>query len=229
MKKLLLACSLVGLVSAGTCQNSNNVSEIYSSFDETLGAYNTNLSYGDVFEEQYRKITKNNHNFFLKDEFVKGSIHYRGDLFFNTELKYDIVNDIVIVRISNKSEAIAIVPEKQRIQFFKMNNSKFINTFSDEYGFLEEIVSSDNFSILKKHKKFSKEKKNLNFVHHVFKKKKDRFFLLHDNQYHEIESKKDFMNIFPDKKQIISEHFKTNKRLQKSNFVAFVSKLMNRL
>ncbi|CAM1365590.1 hypothetical protein [Tenacibaculum xiamenense] len=229
MKKLLLTTSLVGLICTGTSQNSSTVSEIYSSFDETLGAYNTNLSYGDVFEEQYRKITKNNHNFFFKDEFLKGSVSYRGDIFFNIELKYDVVNDLLVARINNQNESIAIVLEKQQVDTFKINNSNFINTFDEKYGFLEELVKAENFSILKKHKKLARSKKDLHFVHHVFKKKKDRFFIKYGNNYHEVKSKKDFIAVFPNQKEIISKHFKTEKELRKNDFTAFVHKLMNHI
>lgn len=229
MKRILLICSILCYIHNGFSQNKEIDSLLFTSFDKTTDLLNSKLSYGLVFEEKWRKKIKNNHNFFLSDLFQKGNIHYRGEYFFDIKLKYDIVDDLVIARITNQQQKTSIVLEKNFINKFQLNNFNFVNTFPQDYGFLEIIFVADNFSILKKHQKVSNKNTDFNFIYHTFKKKKDKYFLFLKNYYFQIESKKDFIKIFPNQKEKIIKYFKTNSTLQKNNYKTFVIKLMNQL
>lgn len=229
MKNLLLISFILFFVCFGFSQSKNQGSSMYSNFDKTIGTFNTKLSYGVFFEEKFRKRIKNNHNCFLSDVFQKGNIHYRGEDFFNAELKYDIVNDIIIARITNQEQKLSIILEKNLIDHFQIHNHNFVNTFPQKYGFLEKIAVFDNFSVLKKHQKSVEKNTNENYVYHTFEKEVDEFYLHYNNQYFPIESRKDFIKIFPEKRKQITSFFNDNSSLKKNNYKTFVIELMNQL
>ncbi|CAM1344640.1 hypothetical protein [Tenacibaculum amylolyticum] len=227
MKKLLLLTFFFVISFSALCQN-NSQSLFYTSFDNTIGQSNTPLSYGTIFKETYRKRFKDNHNFFLNNQFNKGDILYRGEPYYNVQLKYDIVDDFVVLKITNQKQAISIVPDKELIKTFRIGNFKFVNT-NTELGFLEEVALQDNFTVYKKHQKTSKENNDRDYRYHTFKKKKEEYLLFYQKKYYSINSKRDFTKIFPNQKKTITKFFKTNRFLLKNDYKNFVVKLMKQL
>ncbi len=225
MKKLLPLFFILILYNYIFSQKDNTNKLFYSLFDTSISNVNTKLSYGTAYKERYIKKTQKNHNFFRTSKFKKGSINYRNEYFYDVAIKYDLVNDIAILKISNLDQHISIVPEKNLIKSFQIDEISFVNT--NKYGFLEEILVQKEFSILKKHQKTSKENIDDNYVYHTFKKKKDQFVLFYKSNYYPINSKSDFKKIFPEKKKIISKIFSKNKSLLKNDFKNFVLKLIN--
>lgn len=224
MKKLLLLTFFVTCICT-FCQN-NSESLFYTSFDNTIGQNNTPLSYGVIYKEKYIKKIKDNHNFFLNDKFNEGSIHYRDQPFFNVQLKYDIVNDLIILKINSQDQIPSIILDKDLVRNFRINNFRFQNT---PLGFLEEVVMLNNYSIYKKHKKISKENIDGTYKHYTFKSKNPQFILFYNGKYYTIKSKRDFIKIFPDQKKKIIKYYRSNRHLFKNSFKNFVIKLMNQL
>lgn len=231
MKKLLLTGYTLFSIYTSFSQNRiiQDHSLIYASFDKTVGTLNTKLSYGVLFEEKYRKVTKNNHNFFLSDMFQKGNVRYQNEDFFDIEIKYDITNDILITRITNEQQKLSIILEKNLVKSFQISNFNFVNTFPQEYGYLEEVATFDNFSILKKHSKIVEKKTNKSFIHHTFKKEVSQYYLLYNKNFFPIKSKKDFFKIFPKQKKLIHTFFNKNSSMKKHNYKIFATKLMKQL
>ncbi len=226
MRKMLSTIFLLLTTSVLYSQDKNIDNLFYSSFDNIIGQRNTKLSYGFVFKEKYRKRFKDNHNFFLNDQFKKGNIHYRGELFYNIGLKYDLVEDLLILKISNNEQLISVIPEKKNVLYFLLDNLKFVHT--KKLGFLEEVIETKNFSIFKKHKKNVKENKDEKFIYHTFKQI-TQHFILYKKNYYSIESKRDFIRIFPNQKKAINKFFKSNKFLLKNDYKNFIVKLINQL
>lgn len=222
MKKLLstLVVAFSCLLTFGQNQS------LYKEFDDTVGINNTKLSYGVIYKEKYRKKFRDNHNFFIDDSFKKGSVFYRGQLFNSVELKYELVDDFIVVKINNQEQQISIIPEKTLVKKFSINNTKFI--YSKDFGFLEELLVRDEFSVLKKHQKTVKENRDADYRYHTFRKK-EKNILLFKNMFYEIDSKRDFYKIFPDKKKQITSFYKSNTFLLKNDFATFVAKLITSL
>ncbi|CAL2075663.1 conserved exported protein of unknown function [Tenacibaculum sp. 190524A05c] len=199
---------------------------LYSRFDEIVGQNNTKLSYGSVYKEKYRKKIKDNHNFYLTDSFKKGSVNYRGEQFDNVDIKYDLVDDFIIIKLNNQQQQISIIPQKNLITKFSIGNIKFRN--SDTDGFLEELLVKDNFAVLKKHRKVSKENRDADYRYHTFKKR-EQHILFYNNSYYPIDSKRGFTRLFPEKKKQISKFYKSNTYLLKNDYKTFVAKLISLL
>ncbi|MFY7669628.1 hypothetical protein ACOSP6_00935 [Tenacibaculum sp. MEBiC06402] len=199
---------------------------LYAQFDKIVGQNNTQLSYGIIYKEKYRKKFRDNHNFFTEDSFKKGSIFYRGELFTDVQLKYELVDDFLVVKLNNQDQQISVVPEKTLVKYFTINTKKFI--YSKSYGFLEELLVREDFSVLKKHLKTVKENRDADYRYHTFKKK-NKNVLLYKNTFYDIDSKRDFYTIFPKSKKQIASFYKSNTFLLKNDFPTFVAKLITSL
>ncbi len=199
---------------------------LYSQFDKIIGPNNTKLSYGVIYKEKYRKKHRDNHNFYQDDSFKRGSIIYRGQVFNNIELKYELVDDFLVIQLSNNNQITSIIPEKSLVQKFSIENKKFIN--SSSFGFLEELLIKEEFSVLKKHRKLSKENRDADYRYHTFKKQ-EGYILFYNDNYFSIDSKRDFVKLFPNSKKQISKFYKDNKFLIKNDYKTFVAKLITSL
>ena len=202
---------------------SQNVSSFYTSFDQKIGISNTNLTYGVSFKEKHR-TSKNNHNYFLSNYFSDGNITYKNETFYKVKIKYDLIDDLIILNINSNKENKAILLEKEFISNFYIKNKKFINT--NEFGFIEEISTDKLFSIYKKHKKKKIEKMGVNKTYYVFEKEDDDDILYYKKKYYLIKSKKDFIKLFPENKKKIKTFYKKNDFLQKNKLI---KNLMNLL
>ncbi|WP_299627954.1 hypothetical protein [uncultured Tenacibaculum sp.] len=225
MKKLNIFFLNLFIIQSLLSQEQKPEQQLYSFLDNTINNVNTKLSYGDVYKEKYIKKTKNNHNFFDSSTFKKGSIIYRNEVFYDVLLKYEIVDDYVIIKLSNLKQNLSIIPGKRFVESFQIDTISFINT--KQHGFLEVINSNKHFSIFRKHTKVRKDNNDNRFIHHTFKKKKDLYYiLLKEQAYIPVKSKRDFIKIYPTQKKVISKFYKTNKNLLKQNFKEFLIKLM---
>ncbi|WP_075341286.1 hypothetical protein [Tenacibaculum agarivorans] len=224
MKKLTIFFLSVLFLQNLLSQDTKQHELLYSLLDNTINNVNTKLSYGTVYKEKYIKRSKETHNFFKTNVFQKGSITYRNEIFYNVFIKYDIVDDYVVLKISNLNQHISIIPEKEFVENFKIGATSFIKT--KPYGFIEKIASNKHYSLFRKHRKVSKDNQDKNFVHHTFKKEKDLYILQKDEQYTIVKSKRDFIKIFPEKKKVISKFFQKHKKQLKNDFKEFSIELM---
>ncbi len=229
MKKKLIVIFSLFSIHIALSQEKNVNNRMFSFFDKTIGANNTKLSYGTVFKEKYRRKLPQNHNYFKEELFTKGNITYRGENFYDVDIKYDIVDDFLVTKIINHQRQISIIPEKSLVSYFKINGHTFINTNNSNIGFLEQLVVSDTFSVLKKHRKTSKENKDRKYRYYTFKKKKDQYYVYYKDIFYPVSSNKDFVKIFPNDKKEITKFFKQNRFLLRNDFTNFVTKLMKQL
>lgn len=218
MRKTLLLLSLL------MCSFlfSQDLKSIYNEHDHFVNLKNTDLSYGTLFVEKIKKIN-GNHNYFLSEKFIKSDITYRNQKYYDINLKYDLIEDNLIVAIPDPKKNYTIILEKKMIDSFKVNNFSFIRT--KEYGFLEEFFIDKKYTIYKKHsKKTDQRKLERNFFHYTFKKK-EQYVFYYNNTYILVESQKDLIHYFPDKSNEIKSFYKREKELRKKKPDEFFIKL----
>ncbi len=199
-------------------QVSNETKAAYNLYDEIIGLENTALSYGKYYSEKYRTLD-NNHQYFVKNDFVKGNVTYQNKTFYNVYLKYNTSEDLLIVKNKNQ-----IALENALVSNFKLYEKDFINT--ETLGYLEVIYKNEQFNFFKKNKKNKRKKLNESFVYYKFLDK-NTYYLKIDVNYYEVENKKDVINHFPELKKLISNTYKTNKKLYKTNTDSFYKLLGN--
>lgn len=206
-------------------QDQSEIKHLYKTFDSIVGLKNTDLSYGKSYVEKYRSL-EDSHQYFVKDEFIKGTVTYQHQPFYDVYLKYNLVEDELIVNIPSDFENRSFVLEKRLLENFSLLNSNFIN--DTEYGVLEVLFSSENLSFYKKNTKSKKKQLNKSFLYYTFIDE-NFYFLKKDQILYPIKKKRDFSKLFPNQKNLISSFYKTNKLLKESNLDEFYTLLTTKI
>lgn len=206
-------------------QHNTEESRLYTLFDQTISIKNTNLSYGKLYTDNYRKLG-DNHQFLKVNEFKKGEVTYQNQTYYNVLLKYDLLNDAIIVNLNSDFENRSIVLEKAYVNSFKLDGNLFINRENE--GYLEVLHQSKSISFFKKNKKSKKKKLNESFLYYKFLEDDVYYVLLNDN-LSIIKNKKTLIQLLPHQKKNISTYYKKEKSLRKTNKAAFYKQLSNLL
>ncbi len=229
-KKYLLNSTLllVFCFASETVFSQNNQNQLYDKYDEIIGEENLNINVGPV-HLNYDKTFKNQHRYFNSDQFYVGAITYNNQKYNKLNLKYDIYEDQLILKISNQNYNLAINLIKDNVSDFTIDNQNFKNlkvsskTISD--GFYQGLFVSSRLASYVKH----------------FKKKKDiiqntevvrqydygqEFVIFYKEQYYKLNSKKDLTSIFPAFEDKINNFYLMNKTLEKENKKLFIENIM---
>jgi len=215
-------------------QTYSNKKDYYKWFDSIIGVESMNLYDGVEYEEKYKTIN-GNHKYYKSSQFLIGDIRYDGQSYYNIEMRYDIYDDDVIVKLPNQSNFFIVSLKKGKIENFSISNRHFIKVITSKKGqikgistFYETIFQSELLTLFKKHKKFRNERLDKSFVYSVFKEKNE-FYLYLNNQYYHLKSKKDLIHLFPKQKKEINKFYNSNKVLQNSDYDMFIKLLMRQL
>ncbi|MGB5202704.1 MAG: hypothetical protein WBN63_00845 [Eudoraea sp.] len=212
-------------------QSSNEISSFYSWFDNVFGIENTDLYNGVEYIPKYL-VVDDNHPFFDSADFVKGTLLYNKQFFYDVPIKYDIYEDEVLLNVEYGFGKGVIKTIRNKLDKFWINNHSFIkikNTDrnSSPDGFFEELLVLDGFKLYKKHVskkgKISKDSR----LYSQFYKGNEWYCLQFNNIYYEIRKVKDIISIFPEYKKEINKYYK--KPLDKSGQDAAFMVLIRRI
>lgn len=221
MKKITLFC----LLYATTFLSQNATKkEAYIWLDSIIGQQNLPINNGVIYIEQYRTL-KGNHHFLVDNNFHKGDVLYDGQTYYNIPIKYDVFEDNIIVKIPSINENYPLVLEKEKVSNFYLNRSLFINL--NEYGFSRQLSIAQDFILYKKYYKKRISKTAAKFSYHKFKPD-NTYFMHHKGAYTSIKKKKDWLRLFPDKKNIIRNYYKVNSEKNKNTPDAFMMELLKK-
>lgn len=166
---------------------------------------------GRIWRNEYSKVTGD--QFFLTSTYLKGSVTFNGRRFDNLDLKYDIHNDELILRIESHP---VIFMNKEMVDSFSLNfgyrNYNIINAGTDTASILKGYVNVlyDGPSSL--YVKYTKKiqplavdgKYDLFFQeHHVY--------LRRGSEIVPVEGKRKLMNLLEGKKKEVREWLKSNR------------------
>jgi hypothetical protein len=197
---------------------------VYKWFDAKVGPENTGLLDGIAYRELY-KTENGDHQFYASSSFQKGDITYKGQYYFDVDMKYDIHNDEIIVRIPAQTVTPIIQLIKKNVNKFSINNSEFILL---QDGFYEVLSKTKTLSLYKKHKKTSTKYYSGRFTFYRFNKSKNEYFMYLNNEYHKItKSKNSFIKVLPEYKNEINSFYKSQDDLLKANYDHFVQELIS--
>ncbi|NQY05023.1 MAG: hypothetical protein HRT68_02180 [Flavobacteriaceae bacterium] len=214
-------------LSASYAQNGSNP-EYYEWFDAIIGVENTGLYDGIEYKEKYRTINEK-HKFFLSPNFLKGDVIYDGQIYANIDMKYDLHEDLLLVKLKNKDGGDVILElMKDKVNSFSIAGNNFVQLKSEEQGitgFYEVLSRGKGFTFFKKNKKHRKEKLDKKVVYSEFNND-DEYILLYNDIYSSIKSKRTLTKIFPEYKKDINVFHDNNENLLRSNPDAYMSELM---
>ena len=186
----------------------------FISFDSLVGMENLEIFNGIEYIEKHRMLNEK-HKFYQSFDFQKGTVYYSGQPFFNINMKYNIVDDVVLVQRENKGSGNVIQLYSEKLDGFSIFGKRFLNISGNEElparGIFEIIFETPGAMVLKKHQ--MKEKKILEgkLLHYEFEKDDSRFFYVHKGELKEM-NRENLVQSFPGKKEKIRRYFRTQRR-----------------
>lgn len=184
--------------------------ELYTWFDHKIGLENTDLYNGIEFINPYN-LNENKHRFFKTNLFQNGSVKYNNQIYYNVALRYDIYEDLLFVKLETKSGiANQILLLKESLDGFTIGNSIFqkvkVDKATDEQftEFYELLTKNDHVKLYKKNqKKLNKIFKN-GLVYHEFTADRPEYFILTEDDFFQIQDKRDLISKYPKYKKDLS-------------------------
>ncbi|MDT0607748.1 hypothetical protein [Croceitalea rosinachiae] len=209
--------------------------EFYNTyFDKIMGIQNTGLYQGIVYSEKYRTINEET-QFFKTSRFLSGSVNYEGQDYYDLDLKYDVYDDKVLLKLATSVGGGTLQLFSDRLNSFVIDGHNFIKILPKDtpqinlYGFYEVSMSGTYFTLFTKLTKKSFQRNDRSSIYYEFVPGKSEYVLLYDGAYHVIGSKKDVTKLFPNQKKPIDKFYNLARRLRSSDLDAFQVALMKRI
>ncbi|MCL9804705.1 hypothetical protein NAT51_04175 [Flavobacterium amniphilum] len=201
--------------------------ELYTALDKELSSGNALVNNGK-FQIDNSNNLDNEHRYFSEDRLYSGDISYNNQLYFNNKVKYDLLKDEVVINPENQSEKILIILDKTKVDYFTIQNRKFVKVKLNEEDpaeYLEENLNAKNFIFYIKYKKNFKEIIKDNSLYSSYTSQ-NKFYVKIDNTIHEVRSKKSILKLYPELKSVIEDYYKFSGNLESENNVKFMENLM---
>jgi hypothetical protein len=166
---------------------------------------------GRIWRNQYTKASGD--QFFLTNNFVKGSVVFNGEKFDNLDLMYDLAGDELIMSIISHP---TIIVNKEMVDSFDIiignRNYHIINAGTDTSGplrgYVNVLYTGPSTLFVKYIKKLQPlavdGRYDLFYQEHSM-------YLRNNNEILSFENKGDFLNILEDRKEQLKEYMKTGK------------------
>lgn len=188
--------------------------DYYNWFDNITGIENSELHQGVVYVERHRTKGKKT-KFFPEPDFVSGSIVFDGQPYFDLNLKYDVYDDELLMRVDRRVGGSVLQLYKAKIDRFTISGHDFIKIEDSKIksGFYEIALERPLFSLLKKHRKNIIEQLGKKLIFYDFEDGKKDCFLYYQQNYHSIKKVSDLTELFPEQ----AEQLKSYDKNQNSN------------
>jgi hypothetical protein len=213
--KYLLQFALVPVlfhspISAQTRSNKDRIdyNELYRFVLDKYG-FDQVLANGIIYIDKYWK--KEGHQFFLEDRLYKGNLVFKGREYQGLEMKYDIVNQQLIVFIRHNFLQQGIVPPHDFISAFNLEETYFSKYEIDgEPRFYQVVFDSDKLKCLYNWSKQALETAssgNYEYYHFEFTGSKRKSYLNIEGSFELYRNNKTFTALFPNDMQSSLRHY----------------------
>jgi len=216
-------------------QSEGSQQAVYNWFDNVVGFENIGIYNGVEFKEK-DKVVNENHSYFSSANFLVGSIDYDGESYFNLNMKYNLHEQDVIVKLKNSNSSEFVIKLlKEKIDGFTINTHRFVkikgidlkgNSIS---GFYEEVLSGAKLKFLIRHQKIKSELHRDFVMYAEYKMAKKEYLVSFENSYKWIKSKSDLIDLFPELKAQIHSYYKVNRQLKRLDYDKFLTELLKDL
>lgn len=187
-------------------------------YDQTIGIENTSLQIGILNNSE--RVASRSHPYFQKTIWIEGSLIYRGQMFENISLLYDIHKDQLMVKNSGDmryaTQPVQLI--KNQVTSFTAYGSYFemipdkIELFEND--FFEILHRSDSMALLAKRLK-TVEIETDGVAAYIAS---DKYYVQYQNEYKRIYRKYSVIQMFPEhKKEIRTFIRKNNLQILKPN------------
>lgn len=211
-KQFLIVVFFFSLIQIVHCQFDLSEDAYYKVYDDYIGLENSELNNGVIVLQQYRTMDKS-HMFFGKPEFREGKVIYKNQGY-STKLKYDLLNDLVIIKNDAANNTLPISLNSKLVGRFIIDNRSFVKLpvqknleFLFENGFFEEVFKGDKFNLYIKHRKDLKKNTNRSRIFYFFLEEQI-YLMKYENKFYEINNKRDIIKAVPHLKQEIKDFYR---------------------
>ena len=231
-KKINLTFSLLIFIGFGAFSQTNSENKIYETYDKIVGLDNTGLYNGTEFTDAFLN-TDGSYRYFKGFDYSKGSVDYNGQKYVNVSLKYDLLEDNLLVRSDDNMSIFNVKLIPEFVNSFSIYNNNFVRLIDTNLnisgsGFFERAYIGNDLNLYIKHTKKKKDKALKSGIQYKFTEV--NFYVLKSNgKYHLVNSAKDIEKILPEKKEQIRGFSKSYNTLYKSNPDSYMAKLVKYL
>lgn len=180
----------------------SSVKHALAAYDETIGVQ-THLYNGTEYID-YKRPYLEGDQFFISKAVVPGNVFYDGSWYTQVSMLYDLVTDEVIMPHNSSGLMMKLISSK--VDTFQMHGHTFVRHKADsaaqtllQPGFYD-LMHSDNSQFLVKRIKTSQERATPTGMEGEFREG-DKFYILKDGKYHQVNSKRSVYKVFKDKKR----------------------------
>ncbi|GAA4400941.1 hypothetical protein GCM10023187_14620 [Nibrella viscosa] len=151
------------------------------------------------------------HPFFPVDSMLVGQVVYNGVRYRPVPMLYDVVRDELVVRPIEAAYLIRL--QNDQVDSFSLATRQFVRLAGDSLSGMRpgfyELLYNGKLKALVKRVKYIKEDVSQGFYQANYLVK-DRFFVMKDGIYHEVNSKPALLNLFADQKKALRKYLRTN-------------------
>ncbi len=180
-------------------------------YEKTI-AGNSQLFNGVRYVDVFMDKKQIGHPFYFNDDWEEGFVHYDGQLYEHVLLRYNIIDENILIDHVQSHATIKLNVEK--IKYFGINNHTFVWLKSDpentiQKGFYDLLYSNKSKIYAKRYKTtidIAEEKvMEVKFVDKI------KLFLVRDDKYYTITNKKSVLNAFGESKSVIKKFLSQEK------------------
>ncbi|RYZ85215.1 MAG: hypothetical protein EOP06_16655 [Proteobacteria bacterium] len=226
-RALLLLCTLVA---GRSIAQTDDAQAAYNFYDGTVGSQNSALNNGKVYVNPFR-LKNDSHNFYKINDYMAGSIVYGDQPYFDVALKYDIHQDLLVLKPKNTANSIGITLINENVNSFSIDGKDFENLGQIPNrpdfltGFYERRYVGQNIKLYVKWHKSRSERIANNVVFDDFSLK-PAFVIEQGNTFKTINSKSDLIALFPAQKDRIRDLYSKDSRLEKTDRIQFMENMI---
>lgn len=202
----------------------------YFLMDLTIGKTNSGLLTGVVYEERH-PVKGEKHKFFHSPDFITGKLNYDGQSYYGYEIKYNVFEDELLVRHQGIKGVPTVQLLKDRVVDFEIDGHFFENIGSNQNkdpsfsGFLELLLTGENFALYKNHRKKILKKTSKEGVDYQFKDRSE-LFIRYNDQWHKLKSVKDIYALDSSFKNELDKFAQKYAQIKKSDFEKFTLSIL---
>lgn len=185
---------------------------------------------GIQFEDLYRS-NRVHFRYFETPDYQKGDIHYQGQDYYNINLRYDLVDDQVIVTSTGSLNFLDIQLIQEKVENFKIRDRHFIfqgDNKTLEKGFYEVAYEDEDVVFLVKHSKSPNKKIGNGRMYFTFKEK-ESFFLKRGDAISKISNLREVKKFFRENSESIENFLDNNPQGSTENFRSYMTRLLEYL
>ncbi|MEE2772810.1 MAG: hypothetical protein VX712_11385 [Bacteroidota bacterium] len=202
---------------------------IYKAFDNAIGIENTVLFSGVEYLDNTQSVNAKNKFLYTGQEYVPGSLTYNKQFFPEVFLKYNVVDDRLLIQLSYQGKQSNFELVTAQVDSFTIGTHDFVRIQNEnpdiQNGFFEKLLDKNGLQLFKKYRKNSRKKLDRSFTYYEYEFDTPDYFLQKGNDFFEIGGRGDVVDLFPENKTEIKEIFKQYRDLFRSNRDAFMKLL----